>query len=434
MKTVTRHVLFGLLGFGLVVGVRAAQAANTAGTLDTSFGTKGTTVTTLTNASENSGIVPYSVKLQSDGKILVLVDVSGTNSSGAFTTTDVLRYTSTGVLDTSFGDKGIAVLPTTVSAMASMAVQSNGQIAVAGLSGFDGPAIEVQRLNTNGTVDTTFGTSGLAVANAGRGTGPELVVLIESNDDILVAGQLEPIGRGQPFQTVLARFTSGGALDTTFGSQGISIATAVGGCTALAELSTGEILVVNGEAIAQFTSTGSLESTVTGGTIVASAGSQNPSTPSIFEPNGDYLFATQLFVGEESRGHNSSVQVFRFTSTGTADSTFPDPSFHFAGSGGSGIEAVPDEIAVQSNGDIVVVGAQITFVQSGTTTVNGLARLTASGALDATFGTGGTVTNSVPAGTEGLEGVVIQPADGKIVTIGIANSDTALTISRYLGQ
>ena len=34
---------------------------------------------------------------------------------------------------------------------------------------------------------------------------------------------------------------------------GASIAAAVGGCTALAELSTGEIQVVNGEDIAQFT-------------------------------------------------------------------------------------------------------------------------------------------------------------------------------------
>jgi uncharacterized delta-60 repeat protein len=288
----------------------------------------------LTNASEDSVVIPYSVKLQSDGKILVLVDVEGTNSAGVFFTTDVLRYTSAGVLDSTFGDKGVVVLPTTVMAMASMAIQANGQLVVAGLSGFDGAAIELQRLNTNGTIDKTFGTDGLAVANANRGTGPELVVLIESNGDIVTVAQLEPTGRRQPFQTFLARFTSTGELDTTFGTQGTTIVTAVEGCTALAELSNGDILVVNGEAVAQFSSNGSLQSKATGVTPVTSAGSQNPSAPSVFQPNGDYLFADELFVGEESRGHNSSVQVFRFNSTGTADSTFPNPSFHYQGSGG----------------------------------------------------------------------------------------------------
>jgi hypothetical protein len=91
-------------------------------------------------------------------------------------------------------------------------------------------------------------------------------------------------------------------------------------------------------------------------------------------------------------------------------------------------------VAVQANGDIVVVGNQVTFTQSGTVTVNGLARLTASGALDPTFGNGETVVNCVPAGTQELSGVVIQPADGKIVTVGIANNDTVLTLSRYLAQ
>jgi hypothetical protein len=57
-----------------------------------------------------------------------------------------------------------------------------------------------------------------------------------------------------------------------------------------------------------------------------------------------------------------------------------------------------------------------------------------SGNFDTTFGTNGIVTNSVPAGTGGLEGVVIQPADGKIVTVGTANNLAELTVSRYLAR
>jgi hypothetical protein len=76
----------------------------------------------------------------------------------------------------------------------------------------------------------------------------------------------------------------------------------------------------------------------------------------------------------------------------------------------------------------------VTFAQTGTTTVNGLARSTPSGGLDPTLGNGGTVVNSVPASTQELSGFVIQPTDDKIVTVGIAKNTTELTISRYLNE
>jgi hypothetical protein len=43
---------------------------------------------------------------------------------------------------------------------------------------------------------------------------------------------------------------------------------------------------------------------------------------------------------EESRGHNVAAQVLRFTETGTADPSFANPTFHYSGTGGSGIEAL----------------------------------------------------------------------------------------------
>ena len=395
----------------------------TPGSLDPTFG-RGGVVTT--NFANSGFVVPDAIQLEGDGKILVLVQAGNL-------TNEVLRYTTTGALDMSFGSKGVAVLSPPIGG--SMALQPNGEIVIAGVvtnPSTHGPELGVERLNPDGSRDTAFGNAGLATASLGtRATGVGLVALVQPNGDILVGSQLEPVGRREPFQTVLARFNSAGALDGTFGNRGVSIASAVNGCTALALLSDGEILVVDAQAIAQFTAGGVVESTVTGGTIVASAGSST----SIFEANGAYLFGTELFVGEESRGHNSSAEVLRFTDTGVADPTFADPTFHYIGIGGSGIEALVDGAAeVQSNGDIVVVGNQITFAQSGTTILNGLARLTSNGDLDPTFGNGGTVVNSVPAGTEGLDQVVIQPADDNIVVVGIANNTTELTLSRYLAQ
>jgi uncharacterized delta-60 repeat protein len=383
----------------------------------------------VTSFAKSSFVVPYSVKLQANGEILVLVQAGDL-------ATVVLRYTSNGKLDPTFGSHGIAALPTAFSGVfGSMALQSNGQIVVAGevtAPGTGAAAFGVERLNANGGADTTFGSGGLAIASMGF-PGTQSVLLIEHSGDILLGAQLEPIGRGQPFQTALARFTPTGALDAAFGSAGTVSVPSIGGCTALAELSTGEILVVNASGIAQFTPSGSLESTVTGGTIIASAGSELPSTASVFQPNGDYLLATVVDIGA-GRSHNVAAQVLRFTATGSADTTFADPIFRFVGTGGDGVEDQPNGIAVQANGDIVVVGVHIANSSTGAGTVNALARLTPSGSFDSTFGTDGIVTNTVPAGTGGLDGLVIQPADGKIVTIGTANNYVDLTISRYLGQ
>jgi uncharacterized delta-60 repeat protein len=419
MKKSSGSILGVLLVLALAVGVKSAGAA--AGHLDTSFGTNGVTVLNL----GSSVTFPNSVLVQEDGEILALVDPLNTGP-------EILRFTSKGALDTTFGSNGVA------SVIAeSMMLQPNGQIVIGGVTTdpSTGQAVlGVERLNSNGTQDTFFGNGGIALASFGaRAPGQAGMVLVETNGDILVGTQLFPTGRRAPTQTALARFTSSGLLDTSFGSQGVVIATAAQGCSVLAELASGEILDIDFTTVAQLTANGSVEPTVTGGTIVASNGSNIDGAPSLIQPNGDYLFATQLFVGEESRGHNSSVQVLRFTETGAADASFADPSFHFQGPGGSGIEAIPNSLALQSDGDIVVVGGQSTLTQSGATVIGGLARLAPNGDLDPSFGNGGLVVVKSPAGAGGVIAVAIQPADGKIVTLGIANN-TELVVSRYLAE
>jgi len=104
------------------------------------------------------------------------------------------------------------------------------------------------------------------------------------------------------------------------------IANPPGACDALALLSNGNILVVAGQAVAEYTSKGSVLPAVSAAKIVAT---EPASAFNVFQPDGNYLYAFDLFVGEESRGHDSSVEVLRFTETGTPDPTFADPSFHF---------------------------------------------------------------------------------------------------------
>lgn len=418
MKRPVLPVVACVLCLGMALRPKAAHAA--AGSIDKTFGQNGVTVTSLAGTE---GIV-NSVLLQSDGKILVFAGGS-----------TVLRYTTSGALDANFGSAGIRSLSTSVGG--SLALQPDSQIVIGGVvtPSTGGVELGVERLNPNGSDDSSFGNNGLAVVSLGtRSPSVGSATLIypatgPNASDILVCTTLISAGRRLPYQVALARFTSSGVLDTTFGSQGLSIQTGANGCSTLALLSTGDVLVVNTTAVAQFSSTGTPRSTATGGTIVATSQSNAAFEPSIFDASGDYLFGGQLFVGEESRGHNSSAQVQRFAQTGTQAG---NATFHYIGNGGSGIEALVQAIAADSSGHVVAAGGQTTFAQSGVTTVNGIARLqvqNGSLVLDPTFGNGGTLVNNFP----GTSGVVIQ-ADGNIVTVGFGGSNNDLTLVRYLGH
>jgi uncharacterized delta-60 repeat protein len=273
------------------------------------------------------------------------------------------------------------------------------------------------------------GNNGLAPADLDTRAPSNDVVLAEPDGSVLACASLFPAGRSQPSQIALAHFTSLGALDKNFGSGGSVIANPPGACSALALLSNGNILVVVGQAVAEYTSKGSILSTISAATIVAA---EPASASNVFQPNGDYLYAFDLFVGEESRGHDSSVEVQRFTETGTPDATFANPSFHFIPPGGPEIQAVVQGLAVAPNGDIVVVGGQTHFTQSGPIISNGLARLTPAGDLDSTFGNGGLLAN-VPPTDAGFGAVIVQP-DGNIVTAGVGGGGGELVVSRFLGK
>jgi uncharacterized delta-60 repeat protein len=412
MKKFTRSVMLAPCVLGLLVGVRSAHAA--AGDLDPTFGNGGVTTTSLGSSSD---ALPLAVKVLSDGKILVSVLPSVTSSN------ELLRYTSNGALDNTFGHDGVALV-----IGPSISIQSNGQIVVG--SALTDPSTEqqalaVQRLNADGAPDTSFGKAGIALTDLGDLNPLAINSLALPDGDILICGLAETLGRHPSVETALARFNSDGELDQTFGNQGVELTTAAG-CGALAVLSNGDILDVAGEAIAQFTANGSIESTVTAGTIVASNGSIGFEPLNIFETNGDYLLG---LTSLDSRLHESAAQVLRFTETGSLDHTFANPTFHFVGNGGSGIEASVSGLAVQSNEDIVVAGGQEMFSQSGVTGFSALARLTPSGHFDPTFGNAGIVINSA-----GGSLVAIQPPDGKIITVGLEDNNTTLVVSRFLAQ
>jgi len=226
-------------------------AFGAAGALDPTFGNGGITMT----KSANGFSLINAVRVQSDGEILVQVEAPTTN--------EILRYTTTGTLDTGFGTDGIASV-----IGGNMALAAGDQIVVGAIvtdPSNSQIAMAVERLNSDGTRDSSFANGGMALADLGSRSPLFYVVLAEPDGSVLMCSSLLPAGRRQPSQTALAHFTSTGELDSTFGNGGVTIATAAGGCSAIALLKNSDILVVDAQDVAQFTSSGSLKPTVTGG-------------------------------------------------------------------------------------------------------------------------------------------------------------------------
>jgi uncharacterized delta-60 repeat protein len=415
-----RPALAGLFASGLLIALSAA-AANAA---NAATGGPGT----LDSSFGTGGQVLTSLTgaTQAGNQALVSDAALASNgdivASGSF---GLLRYLPNGHLDTSFGTNGVAQ---TGFGGSALAIEPNGEYLVAGQAQ-TGPDLNqddfaLARLTTSGTLDPTFGHGGVvttAFPNAADGAAAD-AVLVESNGDILVGGQALIPGttRNQPTVTQ-------GAL-ALYNSSGALVS------------SFGSSGLVQTAAVTTAITT--LGTDASGDVFVlpahaefSPAGQLDPSVTAepitasshggdgVFLPNGQSLIAGTVGL---SRGA-TDVQVQRFNANGSTDPTFSNPPFVYATPGD---HESPAAIAIAPNGQVVVVGAHF----RGTSSF-GVARLNASGSLDSSFANAGVLTTNFQ-GDDIAEAVVIQP-NGDIVAIGFSEDNTTgaadVALARYLG-
>jgi uncharacterized delta-60 repeat protein len=186
---------------------------NSDGTLDNTFGTGGIVRTDL--GDDNYA---YCMALQSDGKIILC----GTKYAANDFDFALVRYTTSGSPDAGFGTSGHVILPIITGMtdyITSIKIRPNGKIVLSGIS-FDSfnnknRAVLVQ-LNTDGSIDTNFGTSGIVIANFSTAGDVINSIALLADGSIIAAGSTNG---GQ--QMLLAKFTSTGAVDNSFGSAGV---------------------------------------------------------------------------------------------------------------------------------------------------------------------------------------------------------------------
>ena len=333
-----------------------------AGSLDTTFGAGGIVTTSFAD-----GVAGVGAFEQSNGDIVAVAQVNFVNNAG--TGIGLVRYTSAGELDTTFGTNGITV--TTFAGIAfdpfGFAVQKNGDILIGGVATTKSGRNEfgLARYTSNGVLDTTFGTNGLVTTKVGTRSDAPSALLLQPNGQIVMGG-FEVAGGNIPGMMSLVRYNATGTLDTTFGKGGISLASVTFlGPETLALLSNGDYLAVGEDAnfntglVAEFSSKGVLLSKVTSAKVVAALSSSQSAvpnvmfqSPTIFQPNGHYVVAsTSCTFHSECRG--TRIGVTRFLETGKTDTTFTAKVESF---NPRQTTSVALAVALQANGQIVVGG------------------------------------------------------------------------------
>ena len=310
------------------------------------------------------------------------------------------RIVPAAVLDPTFGSGGLAVVQDfNHSDLANaVAIQANGNIVVAGENAtpvydtttqlFDqiaSPNFALARYTSTGALDMTFGSNGMAVLHTGSDSEATSVAL-EADGSMVAAGY----SAGQFF---LARFNASGVLDATFGTAG-TVTTTIGTAARINALAiqpgTGDLVVagtatiggVNEFAVAIYSPGGALLSETN-----TAIGTSASASSLAFQTNGDIVVAGTAIVSG-----SSDIALARYTATGALDTG--------SGFGTGGIvttappsgyaSVVANGVAVDGNNNIVVAGGATTPVNATNFSSEEdfvLARYTPSGVLDASFGT-----------------------------------------------
>jgi uncharacterized delta-60 repeat protein len=397
----------------LVLSFASVANAQQAGILDSTFGQNGKITTTITE-------VPTDVHVLADGRI----DVVG----GA----GVVRFLPGGAFDASFGSGGAAAVGFNA---VSEAIQSDGKLVVVGtlLDSYGNPLnAAVARLNRSGKLDRTFGSGGKVNINFVNGAVSTGAVVILQPDGKIVVGGLSRVGVCRRIvDTGLARLNSNGSFDANFGYGGIVALQGLYNSTfnSLALQNNGKILALGDSTnVVRFLSNGVRDSSIVGGTI-ASIAHVGTGT---FQPDGKVVVGASYY---ENNGYDLDLQPQRYLRSGFADSTFSGPIVDYGASYPPNDFVIdsPNAIAIDSTGRVIVGGMSQAPNYSSDF---GLARFVRSGSLDATFGTGGSLTTPFLA-TAVATALAIQP-DGKIIAVGATGSSTQyppsrLVIARYLG-
>lgn len=424
----TTTLLRATAWFVLFVGFACEAAVGVPGSLDTSFGTGGRARTV------GSGDYAAALVVQTNGRMVL----AGSCFNAAGTKLDfcAFRYNSNGTLDSTFGSSGKVVTPlrSGYEYATALVIQPDGKLVLAGYCPRTGGNNDfcALRYNANGTLDVSFGTNGTVITSVAGVDDRATALLVQPDGKIVVAGYCTGAG----FMCA-ARYTTDGMLDGTFGSGG-KVITQIGSGSNRARtvaLQSDGKLVLAGTCVGSSGDDFCILRYDTFGVLDATFGSGGALLTQV-GPSNDYGNALVLQPDNKlvlagncftAAGAKSNFCAVRYNSDGTLDGTFGSLG-KVTTAIGSG-DDVATGIVLQPDGRLVLAGYCSGAVYPSYCAL----RYSPNGTVDTTFGTGGTVVSSSSNSYDYARAVALQP-DGKVVVAGVcAGVSNDFCILRYDG-
>jgi uncharacterized delta-60 repeat protein len=350
---------------------------------------------------------------------------------------------ASGDLDTSFGNGGVVTADLSDFEKAeAIAIQRDGQIII----GVRNPESDfaLMRYKANGTLDTTFGIGGMVQTNFLGFGGAVASVKIDSKGNIVAAGYIRtsPLEQNPDTDFAVARYTTSGALDSSFGSQGIvtrsnSINDYI---TAVAIQKDGKIIAAGSSygpqpsedfAVFRLTANGSPDLTFAGGNILFTDfySSEDVARAIVIQSDG------RIVAGGEIQRNSRDFGLVRYNTNGTLDSTFGTHGKVVTDiaseSGDFCYELLLRPVPFSLTGEEQIIAAGNRYLSSNNSS-GVMVCYQSDGLLNPSFGVGGIVLTNFS--TYDHIYCVVRQADGKIISAGSSydqNYPPQFTLARY---
>jgi uncharacterized delta-60 repeat protein len=347
-----------------------------------------------------SGLVAE-VKVQTDGKIII---VGSFDSFNGVMCNKIIRLNTNGSIDTSFvTGSGFN------DNISALAIQSNGRILLGGVfTTYNGmSANRIVRLNASGSVDVSF-TSGTGFSNSGVN-----VIKVVANGSIMVGGSFSQKYNGS-FVNRLVLLSSTGMIVPVFD---IGAGPSSAAINTLENAADGSWFVGGSFSVFESQNQGRLAKLDADGTLdvaylTSGLGFDNSVYKVLALPDNK----TMAFGGFTRFNGMNSPRVTRLQEDGTLDPTF--------NTNAAGPNNIVRSAIVQQDGKIVMAGS---FTSYNGINANRITRILSDGAIDPTFVIGAAANNQIYA-------LAIQP-DGKIIIVGsftLYNGSVANRVVRLL--
>ena len=382
----------------------ALPALAAPGDLDSTFDGDGR----LSTSFGGSFSSPQGVAQQADGKAVV----AGHTANGLLASFAIARYNVNGSLDTSFSGDGRATVdfPGGDAFGQAVALQDGGKILVAGYIGELGVQIALARLNSDGSLDTSFGAGGRATLVVPGTTSINATDVFPMPDGRIVVAGTGFDGAKSVF--AVARLNHNGTPDTSFSTDGFALVAPSGDSFVEKLIVQPDLKVVlagyNGTSflVARLNADGSPDAGFGSGGIVSTNASVGTSLLGLaLQPDGKLVIS-----GSNDFAGGSDVVVVRYNANGSLDGGFGSAGITVTNLGS--FDDVAD-LVLLPNGKLIVAGS----VFNGSIFEAFLLRYNANGTLDTTFGINGHATAAMEAGHYFVDAALRQ-LDGKIVLAG----------------